>query len=116
VLYFGEIEVMGYSIHYQFNAGDRPIDEIRSILDSLHYYAKLLPFTWVDDNVIELEGKDCVFSSENKKSSLLTLQAIHRNFATGESISPTHIIGFETHPRPGCEGLVIFLGYYLFPV
>ncbi|KAF3885124.1 MULTISPECIES: hypothetical protein [Nostocales] len=103
---------MGYSIHYQFNAGDRPINEIRTILHSLHHHAQLLPFTRVDDNVIELEGKDCVFSSENKKSSLLTLQAINHNFATGESISPTHIIGFETLPRPGCESLAIFLGYY----
>ncbi|GAA6623795.1 hypothetical protein [Scytonema sp. NUACC26] len=103
---------MGYSIHYQFNAGNRPINEIRSILHSLHHHAQLLPFTWVDANVTELEGKDCVFNSENGTSLLLTLQAIQHNFATGESIYPTHLIGFETLPRSGCEGLVIFLGHY----
>lgn len=103
---------MGYSIHYQFKAGNRPSDEIRSVLHSLHHHAQALPFTWVDANVTELQGKDCIFSPENGTSLLLTLQAIQHNFATGESIYPTHLIGFEALPRPGCEGLVIFLGQY----
>jgi hypothetical protein len=68
---------MGLTIHYHFDAGSRPLTEIRHLIEVLHSTAADLPFELLDKEIVELVGEEChLTGSGEDKWSLLKIRAM----------------------------------------
>ncbi|WP_341531552.1 hypothetical protein WKK05_36345 (plasmid) [Nostoc sp. UHCC 0302] len=105
---------MGLTIHYHFDAGSRPLTEIRHLIEELHSTAADLPFEFLDKEIVELVGEEChLTGSGEDKWSLLKIRAMKFDISNLEREEyPVHIIGFTSLPRRGAEELDIFLCRY----
>ncbi len=102
---------MGLTIHYSLHSSTRSPAKVRDLIVQLHSRALDLPFENVGD-VVELKGDECDFESrdQNDPHRWLLVQAsqyiCHPARDGGNqshTVSPTHLIAFDTYPGPGCE-------------
>ncbi|RCJ18460.1 hypothetical protein A6770_33020 [Nostoc minutum NIES-26] len=106
---------MGITIHYSFNAGERPVTEIRQLVGLLHRSAVDLPFEQLDDEIVELTGTECIPSTGSSPDPwyLMKIRAIKIDIYNYQAQEyPVHIVGFTALTRPGAEELDIFLCRY----
>ncbi len=111
---------MGLTIHYGIQSRTTSDGKARRLVEQMRQLALDLPFEEVSD-LITLEGDQCDIESQRDKSddarSWLVVQSGQSikcpwNPHVSRSVSPTHIVAFETLPGPGSESANIGLCKY----
>lgn len=111
---------MGLTIHYSLRSNTRSITKARALVEQLRQKALDLPFQSVSD-LIEFSGDDCDYESlsQDDPNRWMLIQATqYVTFGAsggGEhhtSVTPTHLVAFETVPGDGSEPANIGLCRY----